>query len=282
MKALPILVVLSSVAQLCSAAPDVELLTCSEDNAAAAAHLAMNHINTHHHHGYKFRLSEIQGNETEKLDEGCNIELQLDLLETVCHTVNPKPFEDCELRSTHERAVKANCTVMISVENSDAKVTEYDCDTRQADLVCQGPVPCLTTICCSQACVSLTLLPLALMRRSLYASVIIMEDILILLALLALLGMLMVKVTMIVKNMAMTMIIIMGHILILLGTQTEEDPLPMLTVKDVAMTMIMVTVKDMALTIIMSMVKYMVMIMVTVKDMVMVKDTLPMVTAMEY
>lgn len=120
------------------------------------------------------------------------------------------------------------------------------------------------------------------MRRSLYASVIIMEDILILLALLALLGMLMVKVTMIVKNMAMTMIIIMGHILILLGTQTEEDPLPMLTVKDVAMTMIMVTVKDMALTIIMSMVKYMVMIMVTVKDMVMVKDTLPMVTAMEY
>ncbi|TMS19865.1 Alpha-2-HS-glycoprotein [Larimichthys crocea] len=130
MKVLPILVLLSSVAQLCSATP-VEPLTCSEDNAATAAHFAMHHINMHHHHGYKFRLSEIQGNKTEKVDDGCNIELQLDLLETKCHTVNPKPFEDCELWSESDRAVIANCTVMISVKNSDAKVTKYNCDTRQ-------------------------------------------------------------------------------------------------------------------------------------------------------
>ncbi|TKS74205.1 Alpha-2-HS-glycoprotein Asialofetuin [Collichthys lucidus] len=130
MKVLPILVLLSSVAQLCSATP-VEPVTCSEDNAATAAHFAMHHINMHHHHGYKFRLSEIQGNKTEKVDDGCNIELQLDLLETKCHTVNPKPFEDCDLRSMSDRAVIANCTVMISVKNSDAKVTEYNCDTRQ-------------------------------------------------------------------------------------------------------------------------------------------------------
>ena len=33
-----------------------------------------------------------------QVEEGCNFELQMELLETVCHTVNPKHFEDCEIR----------------------------------------------------------------------------------------------------------------------------------------------------------------------------------------
>ncbi|XP_045906042.1 alpha-2-HS-glycoprotein 1 [Micropterus dolomieu] len=64
-------------------------------------------------------------------DNGCNVELLLDLLETKCHVVNPQHFEDCELRRVDEREVMANCTVMMTVKNSDAKVTKYDCDTRQ-------------------------------------------------------------------------------------------------------------------------------------------------------
>lgn len=35
--------------------------------------------------------------------DGCNIELQLHLQETTCHAVNPKNFEDCEIRGEADR-----------------------------------------------------------------------------------------------------------------------------------------------------------------------------------
>nr|XP_020476557.1 antihemorrhagic factor cHLP-B-like [Monopterus albus] len=132
MMRLPILALLSSAVLLCGAAPALEPVTFTDNNSTAAARLAMHHINEHHNHGYKFQLSETQGYKAEKVDEVKLIELQLNLLETRCHVVNPKHFEDCETRSEGERAVKANCTVMMTVKNGDAKVTKYECDTRQA------------------------------------------------------------------------------------------------------------------------------------------------------
>ncbi|GAA6231928.1 alpha-2-HS-glycoprotein-like [Lates japonicus] len=130
MKRVLILVLLSSAVLLCSTAPALESVTCSEDSGNATARLAMHHINEHHDHGYKFRLNEIQGNKVVKVGEGCDVTLQLDLLETVCHTVNPKHFEDCEIRQETDQ-VMANCTVMVTVETGDAKITKYECGTRQ-------------------------------------------------------------------------------------------------------------------------------------------------------
>ncbi|XP_039667101.1 antihemorrhagic factor cHLP-B-like [Perca fluviatilis] len=131
MKGFHIVVLLSSAVLLVSAAPALELVTCTAESEAAAARLAMHRINENHRHGYKFRLQEIQGNKGEKTDDGCNLELQLNLLETVCHVVNPKHFEDCQIRGEAGRAVMANCTVKMSVKNNDANVTKYECDTRQ-------------------------------------------------------------------------------------------------------------------------------------------------------
>ncbi|XP_034090977.1 alpha-2-HS-glycoprotein-like isoform X2 [Gymnodraco acuticeps] len=131
MKGLPTLLLLCSTALLCSAAPAVEPVTCSEDGGAAAARMAAHHIDEKHDHGYKFKLSEIKGNKVEKVDDGCEIELQLDLMETTCHNINPKHFEDCMIRGETQRAVMANCSVRINVINGDAKVRNYHCDTRQ-------------------------------------------------------------------------------------------------------------------------------------------------------
>ncbi|XP_040895988.1 alpha-2-HS-glycoprotein 1 [Toxotes jaculatrix] len=142
MKSLAIVVLLSSAALLCSSAPVLEAVTCTEDSGAPAARLAMHHINEQHNHGYKFRLSQIQGNKVEKVGEGCNIELQLNLQETVCHVVNPKHFEDCELRRETDQAVMANCTVTMTVENGEAKITKYRCDTRKVKTNAE-----LTAIC---------------------------------------------------------------------------------------------------------------------------------------
>ncbi|XP_031167667.1 antihemorrhagic factor BJ46a-like isoform X5 [Sander lucioperca] len=131
MKGFHIVVLLSSAVLLVSAAPALELVTCSKESGAAAARLTMHRINENHGHGYKFRLQEIQGNKVETVDGGCNLELQLNLLETVCHVINPKHFEDCEIRRESARAVMANCTIKMSVRNTDANVTKYECDTRQ-------------------------------------------------------------------------------------------------------------------------------------------------------
>ncbi|XP_005938490.2 alpha-2-HS-glycoprotein 1 [Haplochromis burtoni] len=131
MRTLRVLTLLSAAVLLCSAAPGLEPLTCSEGNGPAAADKAVHHINEHHDHGYKFRLHEVQGNSVEQVDGGCNVKLQLDLRETKCHTINPKPFKDCEIRGMGERAVKANCTVLMTIKDGDASITKYECDTRQ-------------------------------------------------------------------------------------------------------------------------------------------------------
>ncbi|XP_034736498.1 alpha-2-HS-glycoprotein 1 isoform X2 [Etheostoma cragini] len=131
MKGFHIVVLLSSAVLLVSAAPALELVTCSEDGGPAAARLAMHRINENHDHGYKFRLKTIQSHKMDKVDGGCNLELQLNLLETVCYNIDPKPFEDCLIRGEAERAVMANCTVQFSVRNNDANLTKYECDTRQ-------------------------------------------------------------------------------------------------------------------------------------------------------
>ncbi|TDH08213.1 hypothetical protein EPR50_G00095360 [Perca flavescens] len=140
MKGFHIVVLLSSAVLLVSAAPALQLVTCTAESGAAAARLAMHRINENHRHGYKFKLQEIQGNKVEKKNDGCNLELQLNLQETVCHVVNPKHFEECQIRGEGERAVTANCTVKMSVKNTDANVTKYECDTRQVKTNLDVPV----------------------------------------------------------------------------------------------------------------------------------------------
>uniref|UniRef100_A0A669D6K9 Cystatin domain-containing protein n=1 Tax=Oreochromis niloticus TaxID=8128 RepID=A0A669D6K9_ORENI len=83
----------------------------------------------------KFTLTSAASRRTEgsRVDGGCNVKLQLDLRETKCHTTNPKPFEDCELRRETQRAVKANCTVLMTIKDGDATITKYECDTRQVN-----------------------------------------------------------------------------------------------------------------------------------------------------
>lgn len=69
MKVLLSAVLLSSLLQLCSAAAALEPLTCSEFNNHKASILAVQHINKHHHHGYKFSMDELSGAVLEKVGQ---------------------------------------------------------------------------------------------------------------------------------------------------------------------------------------------------------------------
>lgn len=47
-----------------------EVVTCDEkSDGEPAARLAMQHINKHHHHGYKFKLSKLRSFRTEKVSD---------------------------------------------------------------------------------------------------------------------------------------------------------------------------------------------------------------------
>ncbi|XP_029004161.1 alpha-2-HS-glycoprotein 1 [Betta splendens] len=131
MKGSYFLLLLPAAVLLGGAAPAIETVPCTQEGAAAAAQLAIRDINQNHRHGYKFRLKEMKGSNMEKVGEGCDFELQLELLETKCHVVNPKDFENCPFRGEALREVKANCTVSVTAKDGDANVTKYECETRQ-------------------------------------------------------------------------------------------------------------------------------------------------------
>ncbi|KAL1022864.1 hypothetical protein UPYG_G00033470 [Umbra pygmaea] len=104
--------------------------TCDENDNEPGAKLAMMSINKNHFHGYKFQLSKISSSTVEKDESGCKIHLQLNLQETTCHIVNPKPFEECEIRPQSETQVNAHCNVtLIIAEGNSTEVSKHSCNS---------------------------------------------------------------------------------------------------------------------------------------------------------
>ncbi|XP_062438948.1 alpha-2-HS-glycoprotein [Rhea pennata] len=97
-------------------------LGCDDPESEAAAEFAVNYINNYSHHGYKFALNRIEN--VRVLPQGLNNEilfLELDLLETECHILNPTPLENCTVRSFTEHAVEGDCDVKL--QNLDGKLS---------------------------------------------------------------------------------------------------------------------------------------------------------------
>uniref|UniRef100_A0A8C4IVB6 Alpha 2-HS glycoprotein n=1 Tax=Dromaius novaehollandiae TaxID=8790 RepID=A0A8C4IVB6_DRONO len=78
-------------------------LGCDDPESEAAAELAVNYINDHSHHGYKFALNRIENVRViPQVSEELILFLELDLLETECHILSPTPLENCTVRSFTE------------------------------------------------------------------------------------------------------------------------------------------------------------------------------------
>ncbi|XP_057678762.1 antihemorrhagic factor cHLP-B-like isoform X2 [Corythoichthys intestinalis] len=78
-------------------------VTCSEDNVNVAASFALQFINKHHKHGFKFKLQEVQSSKYQQFSGACHIDVNLKLVQTRCHISNPKPHQECELWRREER-----------------------------------------------------------------------------------------------------------------------------------------------------------------------------------
>ncbi|KAJ7420477.1 alpha 2-HS glycoprotein [Pitangus sulphuratus] len=103
-------------------------LGCDDPESEAAAEVAVNYINGHSHHGYKFALNRIE--DVRVVPQGPNNEiifLELDLLETKCPILSPTPLANCTVRSFIEHAVEGDCDVKLQKLDGTISVLASKC-----------------------------------------------------------------------------------------------------------------------------------------------------------
>ncbi|KAJ7324720.1 hypothetical protein JRQ81_017740 [Phrynocephalus forsythii] len=105
-----------------------QLLPCDLPEVEHAANIAVNHINTHTLHGYKYVLNVIEkAKMIPRRPHGEIYFLELDLLETHCHVLSPIPASNCTVRSRNEHAVEGDCNVKMLKHEGDYKVLNVHC-----------------------------------------------------------------------------------------------------------------------------------------------------------
>ncbi|NXC82798.1 FETUA protein, partial [Cercotrichas coryphoeus] len=129
MKALVALILLVQlpIHKAVPAAPPAPL-GCDDPESEAAAEFAVNYINGHNHHGYKFALNRIE--DIRVVHQGPNndiIFLELDLLETKCPILSPTPLANCTVRSFAEHAVEGDCDVKLQKVDGTLSVVASKC-----------------------------------------------------------------------------------------------------------------------------------------------------------
>ncbi|KFW81430.1 Alpha-2-HS-glycoprotein [Manacus vitellinus] len=129
MKALIALILLVQlpIHKAAPAAPPVPL-GCDDPESEAAAEVAVNYINGHSHHGYKFALNRVE--DVRVVPQGPNndiIFLELDLLETTCPILSPTPLANCTVRSFAEHAVEGDCDVKLQKLDGTISVLASKC-----------------------------------------------------------------------------------------------------------------------------------------------------------
>ncbi|KAM6326271.1 alpha-2-HS-glycoprotein [Podargus strigoides] len=105
-------------------------LGCDDPESEAAADVAVSYINGQSHHGYKFALNRIEN--IRVIPQGLNndiIFLELDLLETSCHILNPTPLVNCSVRSFTEHAVEGDCDVKLQKVDGVFSVLASKCNS---------------------------------------------------------------------------------------------------------------------------------------------------------
>ncbi|KAG7327877.1 hypothetical protein KOW79_009483 [Hemibagrus wyckioides] len=117
------------LAVLCQGLFATSASDCRNYTAQAAAEEAEYLINRLHHHGYKFKLDSFTEEQSTTGQPSCLNELTLTLSETKCHIVNPKPFNECEIRQEYDTPVTAKCNVTFCDGGDKPGIARLICDT---------------------------------------------------------------------------------------------------------------------------------------------------------
>ncbi|XP_008331866.1 alpha-2-HS-glycoprotein 2 isoform X2 [Cynoglossus semilaevis] len=118
---------------------------CDSPEAEEAALAARDYLNGQHTHGYKYELNRI---EDIKVYPGMNgneiYVIEVDLLETNCHVLDPTPLANCTVRPKHLTAVEGDCDVVLNKVGGALSVSAFKCKTEEStEDLCLGCISLL-------------------------------------------------------------------------------------------------------------------------------------------
>ncbi|XP_029480061.1 alpha-2-HS-glycoprotein 2 [Oncorhynchus nerka] len=106
---------------------------CDSPDVQAAALVAQDYLNGQHTHGYKYALNQIDNIKILTKPDGSEIYLmEVDLLETTCHVLDPTPVANCTVRPKVVTAVEGDCDVVLRKVGGVMSVTAFKCKTEES------------------------------------------------------------------------------------------------------------------------------------------------------
>ncbi|XP_030631764.1 alpha-2-HS-glycoprotein 2 isoform X2 [Chanos chanos] len=121
--------------------PSTTLLSCDSPEAEEAALVAQDYINGQHTHGYKYALNKIEEFKKITKPDGSEVYLMdVELLETKCHVLDPTSVSACPVRPKAEMAVEGDCDVVLSNDAGVFSVVAYKCksEPESSEELCVG------------------------------------------------------------------------------------------------------------------------------------------------
>ncbi|XP_029939222.1 fetuin-B [Salarias fasciatus] len=102
---------------------------CNDKAVEKLSRLAITYINEDRTEGYKFALNRVTNVHLHAQGPAGNVYyLDLDVLETKCHTGSPKPWKRCDVRPFMETQVSGNCnTTILHTPEGYSYLYSYDC-----------------------------------------------------------------------------------------------------------------------------------------------------------
>ncbi|KAM7401044.1 hypothetical protein PAMA_005307 [Pampus argenteus] len=113
---------------------------CDSPEAEEAALVAQDYLNGLHTHGYKYALNRIEDIKIIARPDGNDTYfLEIDLLETDCHVLDPTPVANCTVRPKVLTAVEGDCDVVLKRVGGALTVIAFKCKTEEStEDICLG------------------------------------------------------------------------------------------------------------------------------------------------
>uniref|UniRef100_A0A3B3XDK1 Cystatin fetuin-A-type domain-containing protein n=1 Tax=Poecilia mexicana TaxID=48701 RepID=A0A3B3XDK1_9TELE len=121
------------------AQPNILLPECDSLEAEEAALVAQDHLNAQHTHGYKYALNRIEEIKIHTPDGNNTYVMEIELLETDCHVLDPTPVANCTVRPKHLTAIEGDCDVVLKKVAGVLTVLAFKCKTEESrEDLCSG------------------------------------------------------------------------------------------------------------------------------------------------
>uniref|UniRef100_A0A3Q2ZQX9 Alpha-2-HS-glycoprotein 2 n=1 Tax=Kryptolebias marmoratus TaxID=37003 RepID=A0A3Q2ZQX9_KRYMA len=113
---------------------------CDSPEVEEAALVARDYLNSQHTHGYKYELNRIEEIKVHTAPDGnSTYVLEVDLLETDCHVLDPTPVDNCTVRAKHLTAIEGDCDMVLNKVAGVLTVTAFKCKTEESrEDICLG------------------------------------------------------------------------------------------------------------------------------------------------